>query len=225
MIKLKIQKLSLAAVLAGLLWPSSSTLAQDTVTIPKSRLEELEKKAAELDRLKGDLNQTKAENLKLQKKNQEAAAKLATLPTIAPTTNTSPTVAALPPLTPGDIVEAEDLANHFKFEREAAEPRFVNQKFRVRGVVSGFEKPPFVRTYKVLLKTADPRQVIACSLSPEDRYSAVFPVKNGTELRGLTSGAPVTLLRLGDRVVVEGRCNGGSDSGVAITGFKLDRTP
>ncbi len=225
MTKALIPSLSVATALLCLASMPQSSLAQENVTIPKSRLDELEKKAAELDRLKGDLNKTKAENVQLQRQNQEANAKLATLPGVAPATNTSPAITTLPPLTEHDIVEAEDLANYFKFDPKAAEQRFAKRKFRIRGIVAGFEKPPFIRPYKVLLKTADPHQVVACEFSPEDRFSAVFPAKNGTELRGLDSGVAIIILRLGDHVLVDAECRRGRESGVIVTGFKLEIAP
>jgi hypothetical protein len=49
----------------------------DTVTIPKSRLEELERKAAELDKLQGELDKSKAEQDKLRQAKEEADRKAA----------------------------------------------------------------------------------------------------------------------------------------------------
>src|SRR5579864_9359847 len=56
---------------AALLLLARPARAQDTVAIPKSRLEELERKERELDRLKGDVSQTKAENAQLKEKLQQ----------------------------------------------------------------------------------------------------------------------------------------------------------
>ncbi len=75
-----------------------SALAQDTVTIPKSRLEELQRKEAELDRLKGDLKATKGENLQLKKQHTEDAAKISSAPPAQPVvTHASPPMAELLP--------------------------------------------------------------------------------------------------------------------------------
>src|SRR5689334_1070719 len=50
-------------------------LAQNDVSIPKSRLEELERKERELERLKGDLNKTKDENAQLKKEKAKVETK------------------------------------------------------------------------------------------------------------------------------------------------------
>ncbi|MCX6885822.1 MAG: hypothetical protein NTX27_12345 [Verrucomicrobia bacterium] len=212
------------ALTAALVWVGMAPLhatAQETVTIPKSRLEELERKAAELDRIKADLHQTKSENAKLQVQNQEARAKLAAAPGMVET-NTSPAISTLGSLTESDIVPAVDLANHFKFEQDLAKTRYGNRKFRVSGIITGFEKPAFVRPYKIFLRTNDPRTIVACEFIPEERFSAVYPVKNGTELRGMAAGTPVTIARLGDHVVIDGQCKGNRESGVALKGSRLD---
>ncbi len=62
-------------------WP---LCAQDNVTIPKSRLEELERKEKELERLKGFLGKTNDANAQLQKANTNAAAKSQAAPLVAP---------------------------------------------------------------------------------------------------------------------------------------------
>jgi len=65
--------------------------AQDNVTIPKSRLEELERKEKELERLKGNPGKTNDANAQLKKENEKAAARPPVAPTAAPiTTNVAP---------------------------------------------------------------------------------------------------------------------------------------
>jgi regulator of replication initiation timing len=77
-------------------WPLS---AQDNVTIPKSRLEELERKEMELERLKGNLGKTNDANARLKKENQKPAAKPPAAPPAAQTaspitTNVAPAAPA-----------------------------------------------------------------------------------------------------------------------------------
>src|SRR6266481_5562067 len=67
-------------LLLGLFCPA--IFAQDTVTVPKSRLEELERKEAELNKLKGDLNKTKDENAELKQQHKVDAAKIAEAPQV-----------------------------------------------------------------------------------------------------------------------------------------------
>src|SRR5690348_15059881 len=69
--------------------------AQDTVTVPKSRLEELERKEKELDRLKGDVSKTKAENAELKEKLEQTSTNVVATPAPA---HPVPPLATLPPL-------------------------------------------------------------------------------------------------------------------------------
>src|SRR5947208_541174 len=117
--------------------PAFSIMAQETVTIPKSRLEELQRKEAELDSLKGDLKATKGENLQLKKQHQEDAIKISSAPPTQPVvTHVSPSMASLPPLTSGEIVDAMDLANYYRADAAAADHRFRKQVLKVQGEIS-----------------------------------------------------------------------------------------
>src|SRR5947207_14436912 len=60
-----------ALMVACLGFAGNSALAQDNVTVSKSRLEELERKEKELDRLKGDFNKTQDENVQLKKEQEK----------------------------------------------------------------------------------------------------------------------------------------------------------
>src|SRR5207244_13122977 len=129
-----------------------SIMAQETVTIPKSRLEELQRKEAELDSLKGDLKATKGENLQLKKQHQEDAVKISATPHTQPVVmHVSPPMASLPPLNPGEIVDAMDLANYYRADAAAADHRFRKQVLKVQGEISGFEKPTFIRDDGIFL--------------------------------------------------------------------------
>ena len=67
----------LATLLAASLLVAPAARADDNVTIPKSKLEELERKAAEFDKLQRELNRSQTENQALQKAKAEAEAKAA----------------------------------------------------------------------------------------------------------------------------------------------------
>src|SRR5439155_15620355 len=124
---------TLAVVLFGIS-ATGSIVAQETVTIPKSRLEELQRKEAELDSLKGDLKATKGENLQLKKQHQEDAIKISSAPRTQPVaTHVSPPIASLPPLTAGEIVDAMDLANYYRADAAAADHRVGKQGVKVQG--------------------------------------------------------------------------------------------
>src|SRR5436190_22721357 len=91
-----------------------SALADDGVTIPKSRLEQLERKEAELEKLKGDLNKTRGENVQLKQQHEADTARLAQPPTNAPPSYVSPPLASLPPVSEDLAIPAMDLANYYR---------------------------------------------------------------------------------------------------------------
>ena len=74
---------------------ASTVAAQENVTVPKSRLEELERKEKELEQLKGNLGKTNDAKAQLKKENEKAAARPPVAPTAAPiTTNVAPAAPA-----------------------------------------------------------------------------------------------------------------------------------
>src|SRR5690349_3138016 len=127
-----------------------SSRAQDNVTVPKSRLEELERKERELEELKGGLNKTNVQPAKeTTKAPAPTKAELAITNTEPVITHVSPPMASLPPLTKGDVIDSMDLANYYRADAIAADKRYRHQKFTVRGEIVGFEKPLLIRNYKV----------------------------------------------------------------------------
>lgn len=202
-------------------------MGQESVTIPKARLQELERKEAELEKLQGDLSRAKGENVQLKQQHQQDAAKIASAPPIEPlVTHVSPAMESLPALQKGETVDAMDLANHYLTDPGAADGRYRKHKFNVRGEIVSFEKPMLTRDYKILLKTADRRIKVICDVLPPEKYRAVFTIKSGSELVGVISGdtrTPIT--RMGDTVVVEGQCKGLSDSVVKMSGCELKSAP
>jgi hypothetical protein len=198
-------------------------MGQETVTIPKARLQELERKEAELEKLKGDLTKTKGENTQLKKQHQEDTVKIATAPPMEPpVTHVSPPMQALSPLQKGDTVDAMDLANHYLADAPSADLRYRKRTFKVEGEVAGFEKPMFTRDYKLVLKTADRRIKVICDVMPPEKYSAVFTIKDGSELVGLAAGQTrVPITKVGDTVVIEGQCKGVSGLAVRMSGCEL----
>ena len=188
-------------------------MAQETVTLPKARLEELERKEKELERLKTELSAAKGETVRLKKEKDEAVAKAATAVAAAGTdvavAHVSPPLATLAPLQAGEVVDAMDLANHYRADAGAAAARYGRQRIRVRGEVIGFEKPMFVRPYRILLKGPDRQTRVVCTIRPPDTYKAVFTINAGTQLVGLTANETrVALARIGDTVCLEGKCTG-----------------
>jgi hypothetical protein len=229
--RLKFSSLSLFALVTCCL--ASPLRAQETVAIPKSRLEELERKAAELEKLKKELNRaqgekeqlkgeqerlkTEKEQLKMAKEEAEAKAVVATAKAEPKISHVSPPLASLPPLQAGELVNALDLMNHYAADAVAAEQRYGKGTLRVQGEVVGLEKPMFVRPYTLLLKTADSQRKIVCTVHPPEQYKTLYTVKNGTEMAWKDERhGPVMFVKVGQTVMVEGRCKGLHDANVAL---------
>lgn len=210
-------------LLIGLLLCSAlHVFAQDDVSIPKSRLEELERKERELDRLKGDLNKTKDENVQLKREKAKAETKpIATPAPEAVVTHVSPPIASLPPLKPEEMVESLDLANYYHADIPAADQRFRHQKLRVRGEIVGFEKPLFLRNYRILLKTADRDTKVICDLLPPQNSNAVFTTNHGSQLVALSGENRTLIAKVGDVAVVKGECKGIHSGVVMLSCWEL----
>jgi hypothetical protein len=205
--------------------------AEEMVTIPKARLEELERKEAELERLRRQMQEARAEKERLEREREQLSRKTAELEqarqaaeqraaaasAAAATgqsipTHTSPPIASLPPLEKGAVVDAMDLANHYRTEAAAAARRYESGPIHVKGQIARFEKPPFLRHYVIYLKAADAEWKVAARVYPPDSYAAVFPARGGEELVATTSaGARFVIARLGESVLLRGRCKGARD--------------
>jgi hypothetical protein len=136
-----------------------------------------------------------------------AQARAATAPT-APA-YTAPPMDSLPPLNPGQPVSALDLTAHYVADPVRAASRYGKGLITVEGEIIGFEKPVLITPYNLLLKTGDPARRVVCAVTPPQEYKAVYPAKGGTVLVGINHrGGEVTLLQVGQAVVVEGRCGG-----------------
>ena len=193
---------------------------QDNVTISKSRLEELERKEAELNKLKGDINKTKDENTELKKQHEQDAAKIAEAPKVVK--YVSPPMNTLPPVAKGSTVDAMDLADHYHTDSAAADQRYLKQTFKLQGEVVGFGSQMFFRPYRIMLKTPEQGTRLTCYVTPPEKYSAVYTVKEGAQLVGTSKRyEDEVLARLGDTVIVEGRCTGMQDSVVHMSGCIL----
>ncbi len=196
---------------------SLSLPAQDTVTIPKSRLEELERKEAELQKLKQGATNAAVPNAVTPSVQPGAAAPTPSVPAAEPVVmRPSPPVASLPPLREDEIVESLDLANQFRADPIAAQQRYHGQKITVRGTISGFEKPMFRGNYRILLPGPDRVTMVICDLLPPQKYTAVFTAEHGSKLIGQFGENRQTLAQVGQTVLVHGRCRGMKDASVFI---------
>jgi hypothetical protein len=191
--------------------------AQETVTIPKSRLEELERKEAELEKLKGAAKQPAIQNPATG--NHDDATSQNRQPetvTTADKPSEKPAVVSLTPLEKDTVVAA-----HYRANATLADERYRKRTFKVQGEIVGFEKPMLVRNYNVLLKTAEPQARVICDFYPPENFKAVYTINAGTVLVGTLPDTRVPIAKVGDRVIIEGRCKGLSGGGVKLTNCEL----
>ena len=210
------------------------------VTIPKARLQELENKEAQLEKLKmelgkahaereqlvGEQQHLKAEAEQLKQAKTKAEAKAAAVSAAAKVEpiipHNTPPMDSLPAFQKGQVVDAMDLMNHYRTNAAMAKGRYEGHLVRVEGEVEGIEKPMFVRPYVIRFKTTERTWTVSCRVFPPDIYSAVFTANKGEEIVGSTkAGTRTTLARVGQRVLVEGRCTGLSGEEVALNGCTL----
>lgn len=216
------------AAAAFLLMPFPGS-SQDSVTISKSRLKELEEKEAELERLKqGPRPQTPAAaatNAGAVSKVERPVADAHATP--APDSLAAPVVpiASLPPLKDRELVSAADLATYYRQDRAAADKRFRNRRIVVEGEIAGFNKPLLKRNYRVLLAGAQRDSQVVCDLIPPDRFSAVFTTGDGLQLVGLEGETRVPILKTGERILVEGVCRSVHGTGVLVEGREFKKAP
>lgn len=219
--------------------PAEKVQAEKAQATARAEQQELERKQKELEAMKRTLDQAEkekaqlaAEKAQLQKAAEQsqkaqlaaeakaaAAAAANAEPVIA---HDTPPLATLPPLQKGQVVDAMDLMNHYRADPVGAAKRYQGQRIRVRGVATGFAKPPFIRPYEILLQTTEQKWKVICNVDPPDQFSAVFTTKHGEELVGSNSaGARMTLARIGQKVMVEASCKGLKDEEVKLSGCRL----
>lgn len=216
------QKLGPALLVLSLWLSPRPVQAQDNVTVPRSRLEELERKEKELQRLKGDFDKTKDENVQLKKEKEKLPAQPVQVPPPAPVvTYVSPPLESLPAVQPYEIVDSMDLANYYHSDSVAADRRFHKQKITVRGEIVGFEKPLWKRNYYILLKTPTRETKVICDFLPPEKSNAVFITNHGDELVALMGETRVPIAKVGQSAIIKGECKGRSDTEVKILCWDL----
>jgi hypothetical protein len=186
-----------------------------------------------LDRLQRELKESKVEQEKLRQAREETDRKTAAQIKAAAaataeaerraedaravaaaarsgtTAYAAPPMGSLPPLKPGTLVSSMDLLAHYAADPVAAGARYGKGRITVEGEIVGFDKPLFIRPYELLLKTGNSARRVVCGINPPNEYKSVYPAESGTVLVGITArGEKVTLLRIGQTVVIEGRCGG-----------------
>lgn len=221
-----------AALLAGSILMAG---AQDKVSIPKSRLEELERKEAELKRLlesnKNPFVQPSAPAATQQPAQQgsPASAVRSTIPapqgSIVPPPAViyqAPAIESLTPLAPGEVVDAATIASHFQLQPQAAATRYKGKQITFTGTISSFDRPLIGRNYKIIFRPAGVNLPIICDFYPPETLRAVFSTDEGATLVGtLQNEARVTLAKMGQQVTIQGECRGASKGAVRFSPCKM----
>jgi len=177
---------------------------------------ELRRKAEEVEKLKEELNRAQSDLKKLEVENQRLRTEKTNAPpastppatTVAPA-KPVPAVATLPPLESGAVVDAADLTEHFRADPAKAGERYRKKTFRVKGEVTRFGAKILVRYYEVILQTPEKSATVVCTFNYLDRYRAVYTKDSGEVLVGVVGErTEIPLLKVGDRVEIEGTCEG-----------------
>lgn len=125
----------------------------------------------------------------------------------------------LPPLKPTDVVDAAELAEHYRSDRVAADRRYRSKVILVRGRIEQLAPKLLLRTYMLFLETPDRTSRVACQFSYADDFKSVITRDNETHLVArLSSGREVILARLNDVVTIRGTCAGMDGNAVLIRG-------
>jgi hypothetical protein len=143
------------------------------------------------------------------------------VPTPAPPVSEARSFASLAPLDKNTIVSATDLAAQYRGNPGMADERYRKHTFKVQGEIVGFEKPLMVRNYYILLKTGEPLTRVICDFYPPENFKAVYTINGGTALVGTLPDTRVPIAKVGDTVVIEGKCKGLSGGGVKLTDCEL----
>lgn len=163
---------------------------EDTVTISRARLEELERKAAELD---------------LIKSNKQIARENPSTPKAVREKSVVPAV----PVKEGEVVSADELARHYMDAPAEADTRYGKKRILIRGEVVGYDKQPFLKDFAILLQTSERGVRVVCNfVSPKD-WKAVYPVKSGSELMVTEAdGTRSVFSKVGETLLIDGECKG-----------------
>lgn len=181
--------------------------SEDTVTISRARLEELERKASELDRIRSN-TQITGENLPAPKPVQEKSV----VPPI--------------PIKEGEVMSADELARHYMDAPAEADARYGKKRILIRGEVVGYDKQPFLKDFAILLQTSERGVRVVCNfVSPKD-WKAVFPVKSGSELMVTDAdGTRSVFSRIGETLVIDGECKGRKDLTIRLGSCRIKQRP
>lgn len=179
--------------------------------LKKYRDEELRRKEEEVEKLKQDLarqqqelQQLKTDNERLRREQKN------TVPRPAPPAPSKP-LADVQAVGPTDVIDVQDLVLYYEADRAGADQRFLKKDFRIRGVVAGFSPKLFIRWYDVGLESPSKSINVVCKFGYRDEWQSVYTTERGRKLIAKVPRAELTLLKVGQTVTIQCRCEGFRD--------------
>ena len=130
----------------------------------------------------------------------------------------------MPPLstpdaaTTNDVVDSRDLVRYYRADPAAADARFRDRRFRIRGTVQQFQGKAFRRGYTVHLDSTDPAVRIRCQFAYRSDWDAVHSADDDRRLVAKHGELTRTLLKNGEEAVFLGKCEGLRDGMVDFSG-------
>ena len=122
------------------------------------------------------------------------------------------------------MVEVSELVAQFVHEPEAAAQRYRGQVLRIQGEVARFQPGLFNKNYEVLLVTPARDLMVKCHFSYLDQYDSVYTTQEGRLLVGHRNGyQDHPLLKIGDAILLQGRCKGAKSGVITFAGCALTR--
>lgn len=210
----------LLAVTLGLacsIFPAIGSAAQ-----PPSNEQTLEKKEAEVLRLRDELKQQerelerlRSENEALRKAKERSAPPRNPTPGATsaeqaplPTPNPSQPLQQVVPPAPSDTLDASDLLAYFASDPEGAAAKFLHRTFLIRGKAIRLETQMLQRRFWVEFGSpVASNKVRALVVFPAD-WQGVFAARDGSKLIERNELSSRTILQTGEEVVVRARCQG-----------------
>jgi hypothetical protein len=175
----------------------------------------IRRQAAEVERLRDELRRAEAELQRLQP---------TSLPTPAAAAPGAPPPAPLAPA--GELVAVRDLVLQYQADAAAADAHYRRQVVRIRGEIVRFDPRTFQRAYDVQLASPAPDLDITCGFAYAPEHRAVFTRSMGRDLVArISEQQEVRLLRVGEVLTVEGRCQGWKKGVLHFSGCRIVRQP
>lgn len=196
--------------------------AEDTVTLPKSRVIELEKKAAQADKLAAELEKARAEISRL-KGEAAAAPKTVVVSPLPPQVEQSiqklpPTrpLTGLPALGKGETVAVSDLLHHYAMDPAAADQRYKKKNFKLTGIVTDLDKSLLTSPYRVIFRVPGSALKLICDVQSPDEFKKVYVSSDRERIIGETYSTRATLAKVGEEITLQGHCSGLKDGVVTV---------